>query len=148
MSSLLRGLLHRMPNLYPKVCRLKTILELCRILLKQKFHLLSFFWKKLSNTKKWFRFVLSDLENLVQSSEHGVIVVTIGSNINYLPVGIIIKMANAFSKRKELFLTRSSIHCFTVINQDHIADFKCRKWFLYQYTFTMYKPRLHILSQW
>ena len=50
------------------------------------------------------RFV--EMEELVQSAEHGVIVVSFGSNVQYLPDDVIIKMVNAFSKRKELFLMR------------------------------------------
>ena len=46
------------------------------------------------------------MEELVQSAEHGVIVVSFGSNVKYLPDDIIIKMVNVFSKRKELFLMR------------------------------------------
>ena len=43
---------------------------------------------------------------MVQSAEHGVIVVSFGSNVQYLPDDVIIKMVNAFRKRKELFLMR------------------------------------------
>ena len=46
------------------------------------------------------------MEALVQSAEHGVIVVSFGSNVQYLPDDIVIKMVNVFRKRKELFLMR------------------------------------------
>ena len=46
------------------------------------------------------------MEELVHSAENGVIVVSFGSNVQYLPDEMIIKMVNIFSKRKELFLMR------------------------------------------
>ena len=73
---------------------------------------------KLSDAKENTVFDLPDLENLVQSSEHGVIVVTFGSNVKYLPDQLIIKMVNAFGKRKELFLMRFNIHFFHYGKED------------------------------
>ena len=46
------------------------------------------------------------MEDLIQSAEHGVIVVSFGSNVQYLSDEMIIKLVNVFSKRKELFLMR------------------------------------------
>ena len=53
---------------------------------------------------------LTDLENLVQSSKYGVIVVSFGSNVKYLPDRLIVKMVNAFERRKELFLMRFDMY--------------------------------------
>ena len=62
------------------------------------------------------------MENLVQSAEHGVIVVTFGSNVKYLPDRLIIKMVNAFGRRKELFLMRFVIHCCIVTMKIQIFE--------------------------
>ena len=64
---------------------------------------------------------LTDLENLVQSSKHGVITVSFGSNVKYLPDRLIIKMVNAFGRRKELFLMRFDMHFFTVFKRQNMT---------------------------
>ena len=50
--------------------------------------------------------LMTEIEDLVQSAEHGVIVVSFGSNVEHLPDDIIMKLVNVFRKRKELFLMR------------------------------------------
>ena len=42
----------------------------------------------------------------MQSTADGVVVVSFGSNVKYLPEAIVAKMVNIFGKRKELFLMR------------------------------------------
>ena len=53
-----------------------------------------------------FPLFLIEMNDLVQSSEHGVIIVSFGSILDHLPQEILKKLINAFGRRKELFLMR------------------------------------------
>ena len=60
-----------------------------------------------SNAKfKMSQFSFVELEQSVQSSQHGVVVISFGSYVNFLAEEIIIKMIRTFQKRKELYIMR------------------------------------------
>ena len=62
--------------------------------------------KKHLTISLWHFFYFSDTETLVQSFEHGLVVVSFGGNVNYLPSGTMEKLVNVFRQRKELFVVR------------------------------------------
>ena len=64
-------------------------------------------WIFFTNKRKFKKhIILLDIEELVQSSKHGVVVVSFGSNVQYLPDQIVNKLVNVFRRRNELFLMR------------------------------------------
>ena len=61
--------------------------------------------KHLTISLSYFLYFL-DIETLVQSFQSGLVVVSFGGNVKYLPHGTMEKLVNVFRQRKELFVVR------------------------------------------